>query len=351
MIPVHIQQFPVKLSGGHKFRPVQEKMGNPKKVGTIDKSNRPKKPNNRRKRQGKHPVPPILKYVRKQISDLPKSLFCFEAWDGKMMIPPAFLKGGHVLDIADYSIVDCSQKADTICVDPVDGTFVAAKLSATKSSKLGDRRYWTQIRKMMITSMSNKPDIKRGPDCKGVHSRYICFGYRKEQTKSGVLGEYAFNRDCKKQTEMDIKKQVEGLVSKMENTAATLTSKLPEYAHFKKCQKALSLPTVASGDNAAATQFSAGRDYWSQAHTDPDYYFTLLSALSADPKDHKEILHYFCFPEYNLKIPVRSTELILFNPAKVHSCSNCKFPGSYIYSAYVSEKTVMTAGIGLDMHN
>ena len=54
MIPVHIQQFPVKLSGGHKFCPVQEKMGNPEKVGTIDKSNRPKKLNNRRKRQGKH---------------------------------------------------------------------------------------------------------------------------------------------------------------------------------------------------------------------------------------------------------------------------------------------------------
>ena len=72
----------------------------------------------------------------------------------------------------------------------------------------------------------------------------------------------------------------------------------------------LSLPTVAYGDNAVATQFSTGHDHWSQARTYQDFYFILLSALSANPKDHKEILYYFCFPEYKLKIPVRSAELI-----------------------------------------
>ena len=350
MIPVNVQQFPSKLSGGGKFWPIQEKMANPKKVGSISKFNRPA-PKTKRSRRGKHPIAPIMQYIKKHNHNLPKSLFCFESWNCKSALPSAPLKGGYVLNIADYSIVDCSTKADTICIDPVDGTFVAAKLSATKSSKLGDRRYWTQIRDMMQLAMSNKPNVKRGSENCGIHSRYICFGFRKEQTKSGELGEYSFDRSCSEEIQTDVKNQIAGLVTKMENMAATLTSKLPEYAHFKQCQKALSLPTVASGDNAVATQFSAGRDYWSQAHTDQDFYFTLLSALSANPKDHKEILYYFCFPEYKLKIPLRSAELIVFNPAKMHSCSNCKLHGSYIYSAYVSEKTAMTAGIGLGMHN
>ena len=215
---------------------------------------------------------------------------------------------------------------------------------------MGDREFWADVRESLKLAMTCKPNVKRGEDNCGVHSRYICFGYRKEQAKSGELGQYAFTPNCDADKESQITKRIAALVGKMENTATTLCSLLPEYSHFKKVQKMLSLPTVASGKNATAMQFSAGRDYWSQAHTDPDYYFTLLSALSANPDDYKEILYYFCFPEYKLKIPIRSSELLVFNPAAVHSCSNCKFPGSYIFSAYVSEKTVMTAGIGKKLH-
>ena len=64
--------------------------------------------------------------------------------------------------MAGYYTMDCAKKADTICIDPADGTFVAAKLSATKSSKIRDCRYWVQIRDNIQVAMSNKPVIKRG---------------------------------------------------------------------------------------------------------------------------------------------------------------------------------------------
>ena len=69
-----------------------------------------------------------------------------------------------------------------------------------------------------------------------------------------------------KEKEKSIKQSIADLAGKMESSSASLTSKLPETYHFKECRKVLSLPTVASNKDALATQFSIGRDYWSQAH-------------------------------------------------------------------------------------
>ena len=113
----------------------------------------------------------------------------------------------------------------------------------------------------------------------------------------------------------------------------------------------LDLPSVSGLDGIVAIQFSAGQDYWSQAHVDNDYFFTYLSAVSAEEKDHKEVMYYFCYPEYKLKIPIKSGEVLVFNPLKLHSCSNCRYNNSFIFSSYVSTKSVTTATIGKGMHN
>ena len=112
-----------------------------------------------------------------------------------------------------------------------------------KLSKLGDRHYWTQICNIIQVAMSNKPNIKCGSENCRVHSQYICFCYQKEKTKSRELGEYSFNCSRSKEIETHIKTWITNLLSKMENTTSSLTSKLPEYANFKHCQKTLSLPT------------------------------------------------------------------------------------------------------------
>ncbi len=96
------------------------------------------------------------------------------------------------------------------------------------------------------------------------------------------------------------------------------------------------------GEWHTATAFSIGSNYWSKAHRDCDFYFTTLSVLSPTDEQHDAIVYYFAFPEYKIAIPMRSGEIILFNPEKTHSCTNPRFEGSYIFSAYVASKTVPT---------
>ena len=144
--------------------------------------------------------------------------------------------------------------------------------------------------------------------------------------------------------------QVNALVGMMEQPAAVITHGFNEYSHYSLVQDQLELPTVSNEDAAMATQFSIGENYWSQVHIDDDYYFTTLSVLSTDQQHHGEVIYYFCFPEYGIKIPLKSGEILIFNPLIYHSCSNPKYENSYIFSAYVAKKTVMAGGISKELH-
>ncbi len=287
----------------------------------------------------------------KPSSEFPKNLFCYQEWSGTDGTPVAPIESGTVEDISGYVDLDSSYAADLIVVDECDGTFVVAKMSRQKSSQMGGKKFWKETRTSMTEVIKSKPDIHRGDKNGGHNSRYTCFGHRKEQKKSGELGEYTFKSNTSAGEAEQINCKIDKLVGKMELVGSNLTSQMPEHKHFVECKKKLDLPSVATGQDALATQFSVGQDYWSKGHIDKDAFFTLLSALSANNENHDEVLYYFCYPEYKLKIPIKSGDLIVFNPLKFHSCSNCKFKNSFIFSAYVSEKTFMTAAIGKGLHN
>jgi hypothetical protein len=86
-----------------------------------------------------------------------------------------------------------------------------------------------------------------------------------------------------------------------------------------------------------ATQFSVGVNYWSSVHIEKDFYYKTLSCLSSDRND-KSILFYFVFPSYGVSVPMRSGDVICFNPIIYHYCTNPVAPGVRIFSCYVSAK-------------
>ena len=90
-----------------------------------------------------------------------------------------------------------------------------------------------------------------------------------------------------------------------------------------------------------ATAFSIGVNYYSRCHTDNGMYYTLAIVMAPDEVSAEEVIYYFLFPAYKIKIPLRSGDSLLFNPSLNHSCSNPKHNGCYIMSAYVSRKTVL----------
>lgn len=138
MIPVNIQHFPMKISKGSKYNPIQTKLSNNNHQGIISIGNRSTPRNCRGKRKGLTPTPQNVHYVSKVQSrsclNNPKNeaFFCYSKWDGQD-IPPAPIEGGVMEDIACYTEIDSSDCADAIVMDDHDATFIVAKMSWLKS--------------------------------------------------------------------------------------------------------------------------------------------------------------------------------------------------------------------------
>ena len=65
--------------------------------------------------------------------------------------------------------------------------------------------------------------------------------------------------------------------------------------------------------------------------------------MSRRTEDNGIVLQYFIFPKFKIMIPMRTGDILLFNPTITHSCSNPSLPNTFIFSSYVSKTTVLTA--------
>ena len=104
-------------------------------------------------------------------------------------------------------------------------------------------------------------------------------------------------------------------------------------------QTEFGIPTTADfGDNRIGTQFSIGKAYHSRCHADPDYFYTLLSVFWAEAQP-TDVICWFIFPRYKVKVPLRNGDFLVFDPKEPHSCTNMIHEDALIFSQYTSEKT------------
>ena len=89
------------------------------------------------------------------------------------------------------------------------------------------------------------------------------------------------------------------------------------------------------------TAFLIGVNYHFGCHIDANIFYTLATVIA--PKDIcvGDVIYYFLFPNFGIKIPLRYGDLFLFNPVVPHSCSNPRFPGCHIMPAYKSCKAIL----------
>ena len=330
-----------------------------------------KNPRRRRPAKGKK-IPRFKLVVRKLFPVLGENSCVMNQPKGhKLVVPPP---AKTIIPLGGIEVLDCRNKFESMAVfgvpadGPGDKTFLCWKAPRMQSigAKNGDK-----YRKTFQTAFKLKPNIDRGKKHFGSTDRYICFGMRKNPKNSGI-GSYAFNPMT---NEIDQKLQENILISvgklcyQLEKVTSSFTKLLPDDKNFKTLQCEYGLPrafanhskAAADGERAAeandditehekcaaeyagyATQFSVGKNYWSKLHTDDDYFYTSLSCLSADAQHSGEILYHFVFPSYNVAVPMRSGDILLFNPRILHGCTNPSREGAFIFSAYVSAKTVNT---------
>jgi hypothetical protein len=220
-------------------------------------------------------------------------------------------------------------------------TFVALKVSEERRRVEPETMliYDAALKGMLM----NKPNVIRGSLRNGLVQQYVCHGYRKNPLDC-VIGEYAFNAGVSETEQNSIKRGISLLVGEMEEKVmaemnAANFEQCAGYDDFFRMQDIFDLPSVS--DYGIATQFALSKRYCSRVHTDADYFLTTLMVYDVEAEPD-EVLYYFCFPTYNFAIPMKSGDIIVFNPLVPHCATNPSRETSMIYSCYVSRKTCNT---------
>lgn len=224
--------------------------------------------------------------------------------------------------------------------DNDEKTFVVLKLSKTEA-RIKDRAM--QDHRLVLEKLYEVMlHVKRGGMRTGVDAKYICFGWRKNPLDC-KLGEYAVGARVSDKEKTDLKKGVVELVKAIESRSLKGLERGRLDGHgsvaYAQLQEEFDLPTIS--EDGVATQLALAKGYCSPVHVDKDFYYSTLSCYDATA-DENQTLYHFCFPTYGIAIPMRSGDIILFNPLVPHCATNPRVKTAMIYSFYVSKKTVNT---------
>jgi hypothetical protein len=184
----------------------------------------------------------------------------------------------------------------------------------------------------------------RGKKCFVTNIMYVCYGRRKDSLGK-KLGQYSLLPN----TPDDVKKKVNDgigdIVSFLESTSRSVLYTLQSSINFLDVKDKYRIPDMyahkyldkETSTRGFATQFCVGVDYWSIIHINNMFYYTTLSYLS-DNMDDNSILFYFVFPSYRFAVPMRSGDVVCFNPMIYHCCTDPTTRGVKKISCYVSAK-------------
>ena len=292
--------------------------------------------------------------------------FLYYEWDSKIaaqeIMFPLNSNRCEMIDVSKFKVINtsCISRHAVVLDGENNNNFIFAKVAKTQSNEcMGGRKGLNKIRRSFPTMKKIKPNQRRGKNAMALSSSYKLFGYRKEQLGK-VNGKYVFknNTNCKYSIDTidNISFLYCNLSYNMEMAARRIGNSLYETGVYEIIQSHSSVPSVGNPKNVEdakrektmATALAVGENYWSKSHTDNDFYYTALSVLSKKSEDNDKILYYFIFPKFKLMVPMASGDVLLFNPSITHSCSNPSLTDSYIFSSYVSKKTVLTAEVTME---
>ena len=185
-----------------------------------------------------------------------------------------------------------------------------------------------------------KPNVRRGKKAFGFCNGYKMFGIQKDPLGTGI-GTYTWNQGVTPEDKKCLNKCACALVKQLELSSKVVEKHMSESNTMKFIRQQNRQEGMR--EDISATGLSIGYNYWSQSHKDYDFYFTRLTVLAPENNPHtqfdQEVIYYFVFPTYEICVPMKTGDVLLFNLIVLHSCSNPRFCGSYIMSANVLGKT------------
>jgi hypothetical protein len=282
-------------------------------------------------------------------SDLP--IYILDDTDGASKTLPKMLpRWYYSVNVSDYKILDLEEIDKLgVAVKSPDGSLMVYKLGRQQRSRVSMskwRRYYEILKRALIVQDRDNP---RGVRKMGVFLRYLLFGWRKDGNGTEVH-EYAVPNNEEEENERaardkevkEVKEGLKELIAHLEKIGLlwipakdmNINSKLREDAKLHE--------VFINGKKGRFTQIAIATGYWSPVHVDDDIFYTLLSCFcpsAANKKQCEEILFYFLFPSVGYAIPVRNTDILVFNSAFLHCASNYPKEDTITFSLFASAKT------------
>jgi hypothetical protein len=256
-----------------------------------------------------------------------------------------FDKKVKIYDLKFFDSIIIPQENNTVVIGEVgkSSTSPTKQIIVWMASKdrcnLIQNHHWIRFLKAINMCSQVKPNVMRGVTRNGISSAYFCFGFRKDPLTKEI-GKYTY-KHVKKRSDIEfVDKTMNDLVFAMEETVKPFFRNNSMVNKYKQLKNEYNIPSM--NPSGYATQLSIGHNYCSPVHVDKDYMYTVLTCFSNNNKSENHIIYHFCFPEYNIVIPMKSGTVIVFDPRILHCASNPTYDDSYIMSCYVSKKTVDT---------
>ena len=215
---------------------------------------------------------------------------------------------------------------------------VFGKLSRNSAkSHLAKQESICELREFSNDMIRLKPKVKRGQNRDSINGGYGIIGFCPNRNMKGI-SKFVFRHGF----DSDTKKKMEERCVKVLNKLHLMTEPFRPFVRTEySVTKQILNRTCLNEVGGQATAFSIGKNYHSRCHIDSNMYYTMLTVCGPSCVDNDKVIYYFTFPEYRIKIPLRSGNLLFFNHSILHSCSNPSVQPSFIMLGYVSTRTVL----------
>jgi hypothetical protein len=199
---------------------------------------------------------------------------------------------------------------------------------------------WDCHKRMFEVFMRVHTKLCRGIGAKGFFEVYVCHGARVD--RSCELGEYAFKPKTKP---CDKKICNDGVVSFIKEIGKKITVAIPP-AELDAFRSAFRL----TGADTDLFQGEEGKTFWgslvvsingiTKVHDDDDISHGAIGCIDLQNPTSREIITHLLFPDYQIAIPLRSGDLVVFDPRVRHCTTNPRNPKAVVFSAFNNSKTM-----------
>lgn len=233
----------------------------------------------------------------------------------------------------------------SVIVKTEDGKFVVGCVDEKKCAKIFNKNKTRGTLNHIIETLGKKTNAARGtkrqPASRDKVAKYYTGGPTCWLNRNGV-------HDSSNRIDENFRKEIFRIFQQTELACRSIID--PDFLHLHTLlMKLLNVPGYKKEDGSLEqtriySNFAAAKNTYLPAHVDEDSFLSSTIVFDSKPESKRkknQILAYFCFPDYRVAVPMRHSEVIVFDPCVRHCISSPSVKQDiYCMSFYIKDKLV-----------